>query len=146
MRSGIMTVVVVVVVVIVVVVDVVAVDDDVVVLVLSTLLLLILMLLLLMLLRVRLHIQMLHGAVDAIECSCSMKQMHFFYYLGSIVMPGRRHNRCVICCGHCIESLFPSDPNDISKLAIHGVFMVGNEVVAERGWGEERGSVGWLPL
>ena len=84
--------------------------------VLLTLLLLMLMLLLLMLLRVRLHIQMLHGAVDVIECSCSMKQMHFFYYLGSIVMPGRCHNRCVICCGHCIQSLLPSDPNDISSV------------------------------
>ena len=109
MRLRIMTVTVVVVVVVVVVGVVVVVDvvvvvvvDDVVVVVLSTLLLFILMLLLLMLLRVRLHIQMLHGAVDVIECSCSMKQMHFFYYLGSIVMPGRRHNRCVICCGHCI--------------------------------------------
>ena len=90
--------------------------DDVVVVVLSTLLLLMLMLLLFMLLRVRLHIQMLHGAVDVIECSCSMKQMHFFYYLGSIVMPGRCHNRCVICCGHCIQSLLPSDPNDISSV------------------------------
>ena len=35
--------------------------------------------------------------------------MHFFeYFVFSIVMPGRCQND-VICCGHCIQSLLPSN-------------------------------------